>query len=417
MVQQHAHNTEFKMQRLLQLNARHAAANYSPIANFVVSKASGCYVYSSESKQYMDFVSGYSSLNQGHCHPRIVQALHDQSIKCTLTSRAILSDKFCEYAELMSKTFGYDRVLPANGGCEAGETAVKLARSWGYQKKGIPEGRAKIIMAKNNFWGRSIAACSSSDEASCYENFGPFVPGFELVDYNNISDLERVVLPDAANIAAIMMEPVQGEAGIVVPSPNYFGAVRKLCDEHNILLISDEVQTGLGRTGSMLAMLDWGVQPDIAVLGKALSGGMFPISAVLADNDLMRCFAPGVHGSTFGGSPLSSAVAMAAVKVTVEEGLCKNSREMGMYFRGCLRSLCENKFSNKVKDVRGKGLFNGVEFHDADTANRFVQRLFENGLISKVTRGVTARMCPPLIITKPEIDMSLEIMEKSLKSC
>ena len=381
---------------------QYGANNYKSLP-VCLKKGKGIYLTDINDKNYIDFLSCFSAVNQGHCHPKIIKKLKDQSMNLTLTSRAYYNDKLGRYMEYMCRTFKYDKLLPMNTGVEAGETAIKLARKWGYQKKNIKKNKAKVLFAKNNFWGRTIAACSSSSDEDCYSEFGPFTPGFELIPYNNIKALENR-LKKNKNIVAYMLEPIQGEAGVIIPDKDYLKNVKNLCEKHNVLMIADEVQTGLGRTGELIASP---VKPDILCLGKALSGGTLPISAVLADKEVMDCITPGTHGSTFGGSPLASAVAVESVQVLKLENMIYNSKKMGKIFRNSISS-------DYIKDIRGKGLMNAIELHDEYLANKLCHDLLENGLLTKVTHGTTLRMSPPLIIDNIQMEKSLEIINKCL---
>lgn len=402
---------------------RFSAHNYHPLPK-VLSKGSGSRVWDCDGKSYIDFLSAYSAVNQGHCHPRILGALREQSEVLTLTSRAFHNDKFGPFAEYITNLFGYDKVLPMNSGVEACETAVKLARKWAYEVKGVPTNEAKVIFAENNFWGRSLAAVSSSSDSECYTNYGPFMPGFELVPYNNLSAIEAAFKRHKTgdgekcnNVAAFMVEPIQGEAGVVVPDKNYLRGVRELCDRYNVLMIADEVQTGLCRTGKLLACdHDGGVKPDIITLGKALSGGVLPVSAVLADDEVMLTIKPGQHGSTFGGNPLACAVATEALKVLVEEDLAANAERQGERLRA---ALSEMQATNPIiKTVRGRGLLNAVVIEDnstdQSTAWNICLRLAELGLLAKPTHGNIIRFAPPLVITDAEMDESIEILRTGL---
>lgn len=332
---------------------KYGAHNYHPLP-VALNRGEGVFVWDVEGDRYFDFLSAYSAVNQGHGHPKIVSALIEQSKRLALTSRAFYSDVLGEYEEYITKFFKYDKVLPMNTGVEGGETACKLARKWGYMKKGIPKNQAKIIFAKNNFWGRTMSAISASTDPSSYDGFGPFMPGFEIIDYNDASALENA-LKDP-NVCAFMVEPIQGEAGVVVPDPGYLTKVRQLCTKYNVLFIADEVQTGLARTGKMLAVDHENVRPDILILGKALSGGIYPVSAVLCDDEIMLCIKPGEHGSTYGGNPLGSKVAMAALQVLVDENLAQNAENMGNILRKELSKLPKDV----VSVVRGKGLLNAI---------------------------------------------------------
>ena len=395
------------MKRLLQLNRLHGAQNYSPLP-VVLKRGRGVHLYDVNDKQYYDFLSSYSSVNQGHCHPRLVKAMQEQCEKLTLCSRAFHSENLCNFFEYMNKTFGYDKCLPMNTGVEASETSIKLARLWGYKAKNIPQNKAEIVVARQNFWGRSIAACSSSSDPSCYTNFGPYVPGFHFVDFNNLGELESL-FQKHPHIAAFMVEPIQGEAGIKIPELGYLQRVKSLCKQYNVLLICDEVQTGIGRTGQMLA--SEGVGADMVVLGKALSGGMMPISCVLANNHVMDLIDPGTHGSTFGGNPLATAIAPQAVEIIRSENLLKNARIQGGRFR---KELTPFVSSGALKDVRGVGLLNAIEFEKPRDAEKLVETCMEKGLLTKVTRDGTIRMCPPLTISDFEMEQSLSIIKECI---
>ena len=377
----------------------------------VLHKGEGIFVWDVEDKKYFDFLSAYSAVNQGHCHPKIIEALNVQSRKLTLTSRAFHNDQLGPFEQYITDLLGYDRVLPMNTGVEGGETAVKLARKWGYTVKGIPSNQAKVIFASGNFWGRTIAAISTSQDEDSYADFGPFVPGFEIVEYNNIQALEQAF--QDSNVAAFMVEPIQGEAGVIMPSDDYLKQVRALCTKYNVLWIADEVQTGLGRTGSMLCCDHAQVKPDILILGKALGGGVFPVSAVLASNEVMGVLHPGQHGSTFGGNPLACAVATAALKVLVDESLPQNASEMGELFRKGLKEIN----SPIVKTVRGKGLLNAIDiepFGNGKTAYDVCIALKSNGLLAKQTHTHTIRFAPPLTINAGQIEEALQIINFSI---
>ena len=335
----------------IDLELEYGAHNYHPIP-VVLSKGNGIYVWDVEGNRYYDFLSAYSAVNQGHCNERILDSLTSQAHKLTLTSRAFHNNILGEYEKYITKLFGYDKVLPMNTGVEGGETANKLARKWGYLKKGIEENKARIIFARGNFWGRTLAAISSSDDPSSYKGFGPYMPGYDLIAYNDLNALENE-LKDP-NVCAFMVEPIQGEAGVIVPEPGYLSSVRKICDKYNVLFIADEVQTGIGRTGKLLACDHENVKPDILILGKALSGGVYPVSAVLCNDDIMLCIQPGEHGSTFGGNPLACAVAKTALEVVIDENLSDNANLMGNIFREELNKLN----SSIIKEIRGKGLLN-----------------------------------------------------------
>jgi ornithine--oxo-acid transaminase len=394
----------------IQLEHEYGAHNYHPLP-VVLNKGEGIFLWDVDGKQYVDFLSGYSAVNQGHCHPRIISALIDQAQKLTLTSRAFYNDQLGDYEKYITAYFGYDKVLPMNTGVEAGETSVKLARRWAYQVKGVPPNKAKIIFAENNFWGRTLAAISSSTDHTCYTNFGPFMPGFEIVAYNNLAALESAF--QDPNVAAFMVEPIQGEAGVVVPDDGYLRGVRNLCTEYNVLLIADEIQTGLGRTGRLLACDHEQVRPDILVLGKALSGGTLPVSAVLCDNEIMLTIKPGEHGSTYGGNPLACRVAVAALQVLKDEKMIQNAALMGELLRTKLLELD----SPHIQSVRGRGLLNAIVIGHTrpGAAWELCLELKENGLLAKPTHGDKIRFAPPLIINKEQVLSSVEMIRVSLK--
>ncbi|KAH8323962.1 hypothetical protein KR074_002272 [Drosophila pseudoananassae] len=388
---------------------KYGAHNYHPLP-VALSKGEGVFVWDVEGKRYFDYLSAYSAVNQGHCHPKIVKALTEQASKLALTSRAFYSDVLGEYEEYVTKLFGFDKVLPMNTGVEGGETACKLARKWGYLQKKIPANQAKIIFARNNFWGRTLSAVSASNDPSSYEGFGPFMPGFELIEYDNITALEQA-LKDP-NVCAFMVEPIQGEAGVVVPSNGYLKKVRELCTKNNVLWIADEVQTGLARTGKLLAVNYEEVQPDILILGKALSGGLYPVSAVLCNDPVMLCIKPGEHGSTYGGNPLGCRVAMAALEVLQEEKLAENAFKMGELLRSELSTLPKDV----VSVVRGKGLLNAIVINEKYDAWKVCLKLKENGLLAKPTHGDIIRFAPPLVINESQMRESIEIIKKTILS-
>ena len=401
----------YSAQQYIDLEEKFGAHNYHPLP-VVLDRGEGVFVYDVDGKRYFDFLSGYSAVNQGHCHPKIIAALVEQASKLTLTSRAFHSNLLGQYEKYITEYFGYDKVLPMNTGVEGGETAIKLARRWGYSVKGIAGNEAKIIFATGNFWGRTMAAISSSTDPSCYENFGPFMPGFELIPYNDLIALEKSF--QDKNVAAFMFEPIQGEAGVVVPDEGYLTGVRNLCTEYNVLMIADEIQTGLARTGKMLACDHENVRPDILILGKALSGGVLPVSAVLADDEIMMTIKPGEHGSTYGGNPLACAVAIAALQVLKDEGMAANAEAMGKLLRSEIRKLN----SPFVELVRGKGLLNAVviKHQNPEAAWDLCLTLKENGLLAKPTHGDKIRFAPPLIINKEQIMECIEIIDSSLRS-
>lgn len=394
----------------LETESLFGAHNYHPLP-VVLEKGDGVYLYDVDGKRYFDFLSGYSAVNQGHCHPKIIATLVEQAQKLTLTSRAFHNNLLGEYSQYITRYFGYDKVLPMNTGVEGGETAIKLARRWAYTKKGVPENQAKVIFAEGNFWGRTLAAISSSTDPSSYKGFGPYMPGFELVPYNHLIALETAL--QDPNVAAFMVEPIQGEAGVVLPDDGYLKGVRALCDKYNVLFIADEIQTGLARTGKLLACDHEGVRPDILILGKALSGGTMPVSAVLADDVVMMNIHPGEHGSTYGGNPLACAVAMKSLAVLKEEGMAENAEAMGQI----LRSELQNLQSPYITTIRGRGLLNAIviQHPNPEASWDFCLALMENGLLAKPTHGDKIRFAPPLIINKDQILEAVEMIHRSLQ--
>jgi len=402
---------EFASHEIIQKELKHGAHNYSPMP-VVLQFGKGVHVWDVEGNMYYDFLSSYSAVNQGHCHPKILEALETQAKKLTLTSRAFYNNVLGDFEEYITDLFGYDKVLPMNTGVEGGETAVKLCRRWAYEVKKVPKNKAKILFAENNFWGRTLSAISSSTDPTSYEGFGPFMPGFETIPYNDLDALKKALADP--HVAGFMVEPIQGEAGVVVPDEGYLAGAKKLCEENNVLMIADEVQTGLCRTGRMLAC-DWeDVKPDILVLGKALSGGVYPVSAVLARDEIMLGIKPGEHGSTYGGNPLGAAVAISALKVLVEEDLAKNADVLGQRLREKLRSMQ----TDCVKLVRGKGLLNAIVINEVEgvTAWDVCLALRRNGLLAKPTHGNIIRLAPPLVITESELDDCADIITKTLES-
>jgi ornithine--oxo-acid transaminase len=400
-------NTEY----YIQLEAEYGAHNYHPLP-VVLTRGEGVHVWDVENKRYYDFLSGYSAVNQGHCHPRIIQALIEQAQKLTLNSRAFHSDLLGSYAKYITEYFGYDKLLPMNTGVEAVETAIKLARRWGYKQKRIHDNGAKIIVCKNNFHGRTAAVISFSSDPLAYSGFGPFMPGFIQIPFDDIPALKTAL--ENETVAGFLLEPIQGEAGVIVPADGYLRAAKKLCEEANVLFMADEIQTGLCRTGKMLACDHEEVRPDILILGKALSGGTLPVSAVLTDDEVMMNIRPGEHGSTYGGNPLACTVAMAALEVLKEEGLADNAEKLGDHFRKGL----ENLHSPHIKIIRGKGLLNAIVINHSqkDAADKLCMELKENGLLAKSTHGDKIRFAPPLTITKVQIEECIDIIKRSLKA-
>ncbi|HEX2620824.1 MAG TPA: ornithine--oxo-acid transaminase [Phototrophicaceae bacterium] len=394
-------------QDYIALENQYGAKNYKPL-DVVIERGQGIWVWDVDGKKYLDFLSAYSAVNQGHAHPKILQAMIDQAGRIPLTSRAFRNNQLPLLAKQLCELTGYERMLPMNSGAEAVETAIKAARKWGYKIKGIPEGQAQIIIASGNFQGRTTTIIGFSDEPQYQDGFGPFTPGFTMVKYGDADAIEKAITP---NTAAVMLEPIQGEAGVVIPPAGYLTRIRELCTANNVLFIADEIQSGLGRTGRLFAS-DWeNVRPDMITIGKALSGGFYPVSALLADNAVMQVFKPGDHGSTFGGSPLAAAVAQAALTVLVEENLMENAEKQGNYLMGRLERI----ESPHIKEVRGKGLLIGVELKpEAGGARRFCEALKEEGVLCKETHDNVIRFAPPLVIQKEDIDWALTKIEKVL---
>ncbi len=397
-------------QQYIDLEEKYGAHNYHPLP-VVLNKGEGVFLYDVDDKRYYDFLSGYSAVNQGHCHPKIIAALVEQAQKLTLTSRAFHSDLLGEYEKYITDYFGYDKVLPMNSGVEAVETALKLSRKWGYEKKGIPENEVKIIVCDGNFHGRTINVISFSSDPVAKTNYGPFNSGYTSVPHDDLPALEKAL--QNKNVAAFLFEPIQGEAGVVVPTDGYFKGVRHLCTEYNVLMVADEIQCGLARTGKMLACDHENVRPDVLILGKALSGGVLPVSAVLCDDEIMMTIKPGEHGSTYGGNPLACAVAIAALQVLKDENMCANAEAMG----NLLRSELENLNSPYISIVRGKGLLNAIviKHNNPNAAWELCLILKENGLLAKPTHGDKIRFAPPLCITKEQVMECVGIIDKSLK--
>lgn len=401
-------------QYYIDLENRHGAHNYHPLP-VVIDKGEGVYVWDVEGKKYYDFLSAYSAVNQGHSHPKIVQAMTDQAQKLALTSRAFYNSSLGEYEKKITTLFGFDKVLPMNSGAEAVETAVKLARKWSYEVKGIAEDAAKIIVCENNFHGRTTTIVSFSNDPDANQNYGPFTPGFVKIPYNDLQALEETLAKDAPNIAAFLAEPIQGEAGVYVPDEGYLKGAAELCKKYNVLFIADEVQTGIARTGKLIACHHEEVQPDILILGKALSGGMYPVSAVLANDSIMSVIKPGQHGSTFGGNPLACVIATAALDVVEEEKLSERAEELGKLFRAEIEKLISK--TDLITKVRGKGLLNAILINDtpdSSTAWNICLKLRDNGLLAKPTHGNIIRLAPPLVITEEQLLDCVRIIEKTI---
>ncbi|WP_316634557.1 ornithine--oxo-acid transaminase [uncultured Flavobacterium sp.] len=411
-----AHKQEIlssKSEVLIEKENKYGAHNYHPLP-VVLERGEGVYVWDVDGKKYYDFLSAYSAVNQGHCHPKIVKAMTDQAQKLSLTSRAFYNDKLGNYEEFVTNYFGFDKVLPMNTGAEAVETALKLCRKWAYEVKGIHENLAQIIVCENNFHGRTTTIISFSNDETARKSFGPFTEGFIKIEYDNLSALEKV-LESSKNIAGFLVEPIQGEAGVYVPSEGYLAKAKELCEKHNVLFIADEVQTGIARTGKLLAVHHENVQPDILILGKAISGGVYPVSAVLANNEIMNVIRPGQHGSTFGGNPVAAAVAIAALEVVKEENLAENAERLGIILRKGLNEIATR--NNLITLVRGKGLLNAIVINcgeDSDLAWEICLKFRDNGLLAKPTHGNKIRLAPPLVMTEAQIQECLEIIEKSL---
>ncbi len=406
----HTASISDRTRQFIELEERWGAHNYHPLP-VVLERGAGVHLWDVDGKQYLDFLSGYSAVNQGHCHPTIIASLQTQAARLTLTSRAFHNNLLGQYEAYITRLFGYEKILPMNTGVEGGETAIKLARRWAYTKKSVPDNQAIIVFVEGNFWGRTLAAISSSNDPSSYAGFGPYMPGFISVPYNDLTALEAVL--QNPNVAGFMLEPIQGEAGVVIPDEGYLRGVRALCDQYRVLMIADEIQTGLGRTGRMLACDHEGVRPDILILGKALSGGTLPISAVLADDAIMLNIRPGEHGSTYGGNPLACAVATSSLQVLVEEKMTENAAEQGELFRKLLAELA----SPLIKTIRGKGLLNAIviDHPHPDAAWEICLQMMQHGLLAKPTHGDKIRFAPPLLITAAQIKEAIQIIAKSLQ--
>src|SRR5690554_1531918 len=398
---------------IIALEEKHGAHNYHPLP-VVLSKGEGVYVWDVEGKKYYDFLSAYSAVNQGHCHPKLIKAMTDQASALALTSRAFYNDRLGVYEKKITKLFGFDKVLPMNSGAEAVETAIKLTRKWAYEVKGIEEDQALIIVCENNFHGRTTTIISFSNDPDARKNYGPYTGGFMRIPYNDLEALKEVL--SNKNIAGFLVEPIQGEAGVFVPDEGYLSEAYQLCKEHNVLFIADEVQTGIARTGKMLAVDHENVKPDVLVLGKALSGGMYPVSAVLANDEIMNVIKPGQHGSTFGGNPLAATIAMAALDVVIDEQLAENAETLGELFREKMNEYIQN--SNICTLVRGKGLLNAILINDSEdsqTAWNICLRLRDNGLLAKPTHGNIIRFAPPLVMNEQQLLDCVSIITETLK--
>lgn len=397
----------------IELEEKYGAHNYHPLP-VVLTKGEGVYLWDVEGKRYYDFLSAYSAVNQGHCHPRIIDAMVSQAKKLTLTSRAFYNDKLGVFEKYASEYFGFDKLLPMNSGAEAVETALKVTRKWAYEVKNIPQGEAQIVVCSNNFHGRTTTIISFSNDDNARDNFGPYTQGFIRIEYNDLSALEEV-LKNNPNIAGFLVEPIQGEAGVYVPSEGYLSSARELCSKYNVLFIADEIQTGIARTGKLLAVDHENVKPDILILGKAISGGAYPVSCVLANDSIMGVIHPGQHGSTFGGNPLAAAIAMAALDVVKDENLAENATRLGEIFRNEMQKYIDN--SNIVTLVRGKGLLNAIVINDTEdssTAWDICMKLAENGLLAKPTHGNIIRFAPPLVMTEEQLHDCISIITKTL---
>lgn len=406
-------NTTYSSEELMELENNYGAHNYHPLP-VVLSKGEGVYVWDVEGKRYFDFLSAYSAVNQGHGNKKIIQALKDQADQLTLTSRAFYNDVLGKYEKFATEYFGYDKLLPMNTGAEAVETALKICRKWAYEKKGLDENNSNIVVCNHNFHGRTTTIISFSSDPVARSHFGPYTPGFLSIEYNNLTELEAV-LEGHDNIAGFLVEPIQGEAGVYVPSDGYLEKAKALCKKHNVLFIADEVQTGIARTGRLLATDYEDVNPDILILGKALSGGVYPVSAVLANNDVMNVITPGTHGSTFGGNPLACAVAIAALEVIRDEKLAENAFEMGKIFRERMNAMIHK--TELVTLARGKGLLNAIvinDTEDSDTAWRICLALRDNGLLAKPTHGNIIRFAPPLVMTEDQLHECCDIIENTI---
>ncbi|HLS12665.1 MAG TPA: ornithine--oxo-acid transaminase [Flavobacteriaceae bacterium] len=399
----------------IELEKKYGADNYEPLP-VVLERAEGVYMWDVEGKRYYDFLSAYSAVNQGHCHPRIINKLKEQAKNLTLTSRAFYNDQLGLFEKYATELFGYDKLLPMNSGAEAVETGLKIARRWAYEKKGVPENQASIIVCENNFHGRTTTIISFSSDEVAKDSYGPYTQGFYKVAYDDLEALEEVLERDGKNIAGFLVEPIQGEAGVYVPQDGYLKKAKELCEKHNVLFIADEIQTGIARTGKLLAVDHEDVKPDILLLGKALSGGVYPVSAALADDAIMEVITPGSHGSTFGGNPIAAAVATESLKVVLDENLAENAEVLGKRFREAMNEYIAS--STIVKLIRGKGLLNAIVINDSpdsDTAWNICLKLRDNGLLAKPTHGNIIRFAPPLVMTQAQLDDCVNIIIKTLK--
>lgn len=420
-------DTKLSSTEIMELEDKYGAHNYHPLP-VVLSKGSGVYVWDTEGKRYYDFLSAYSAVNQGHCHPRIINALKNQAEELTLTSRAFYNDQLGPYEKYLTEYFGFEKVLPMNTGAEAVETAIKICRKWGYEKKGIPANEAIILVCGQNFHGRTTTIVSFSSDADSKDNFGPFAPGFISIEYNNVDELEAALEKHGDNVAGFLVEPIQGEAGVYVPDEDYLSKVAALCKQFNVLIIADEIQTGIARTGALLRVCGncsceghcekqtTYTRPDMLILGKAISGGVYPVSAVLCDNHIMDVIHPGQHGSTFGGNPLACAVAIEALEVIKDEKLSKNARHLGIIFRNRIQKEIVEK-SDLIKLVRGKGLLNAIVINDSPeskTAWNICLKLAENGLLAKPTHGNIIRFAPPLVMNEEQLHECIDIIKETV---
>ncbi len=393
--------SKYSSENLMEIEHEYGAHNYHPL-EVVISKAKGVWVWDPEGRKYMDCLAAYSAVNQGHCHPKIIKALKDQADILTLTSRAFYNDKWPIFAEKLAKLTKKDMILPMNTGAEAVETAIKIMRKWGYEKKGVRQNKAEIIVMENNFHGRTTTIVGFSTDPVANTNYGPFTPGFKIVPFNDLKAVEEAVSPDTVGI---IVEPIQGEAGVLVPDDGYLRGLREICDRNNMLLTCDEVQTGLCRTGKLFAFMHEGIEPDVIIMGKALGGGVFPVSAIAANKDIMNVFTPGTHGSTFGGNPLACECAIAALDVLIDENLADNAEKLGAYFRKQLIDM----HSDKIELIRGKGLLNAVVLKkEAGKARKYTTALKEKGILAKETHDWIIRFAPPLVIKKEELDWAIE---------